>query len=340
MRGPDDLDEDQRARIRYQVLSSLRGRRTTLGDRVYDALALAALPAPHIVRALAAVTLILGIVAGATVASADSVPDDALYGVKLAGEQMRLALALAPEDRASVELSMAEHRLAEAELLALEGRTSDALVATSSYGEHLANAAAALATVERLDPRAGPVVDRLRQRLADQQKRAAAVAARLASDPGSQTASVFRTIASVAPLSVGGLPLAAQIAEHAASVTERIASEAERLARGGQAAPARPAGATRSPAAATRTPSPTRTPARTDAPRPVGAGQPARTPAPQATTAPRPTPRETARPAVTPASALDAAEKAKRDAEKAREAADKAREAAKKTASPTPTPRH
>jgi len=335
MRGPDDLDEDQRARIRYQVLASLRGRSITLGDRLYDAVALAALPAPHIVRVLVVVTILLGILATATVASAQSLPDDALYGLKLAGEQVRLALALTPEDRAAVELSMAEHRLAEAEQLALDGRTSDVLVATSSYGEHLANAAAALATVERVDPNAGAVVDRLRQRVADQQKRAADIARRLAADPGSPTAPVFRTIASLAPLSVGLLPLSAQIAENAASVTERIASEAARIARGGQAPPARPgADATRSPA-----PTPTRTPGRSDAPRPVGAGQPARSPQ-QATVTPRPTPQETAKPTSDPRSAaLDAAEKARRDAEKAREAAEKAKEAAKKTASPSPTPR-
>ena len=335
MRGPDDLDEDQRARIRYQVLASLRGRSITLGDRLYDALALAALPAPHIVRVLVVITILLGILATATVASAQSLPDDALYGLKLAGEQVRLALALTPEDRAAVELSMAEHRLAEAEQLALDGRTSDVLVATSSYGEHLANAAAALATVERVDPNAGAVVDRLRQRVADQQKRAADIARRLAADPGSPTAPVFRTIASLAPLSVGLLPLSAQIAENAASVTERIASEAARIARGGQAPPARPgADATRSPA-----PTPTRTPGRSDAPRPVGAGQPARSPQ-QATVTPRPTPQESAKPTSDPRSAaLDAAEKARRDAEKAREAAEKAKEAAKKTASPSPTPR-
>jgi len=338
MRGPDDLDEDQRARIRYQVLASLRGRSITLGDRLYDALALAALPAPHIVRVLVVITILLGILATATVASAQSLPDDALYGLKLAGEQVRLALALTPEDRAAVELSMAEHRLAEAEQLALDGRTSDVLVATSSYGEHLANAAAALATVERVDPNAGAVVDRLRQRVADQQKRAADIARRLAADPGSPTAPVFRTIASLAPLSVGLLPLSAQIAENAASVTERIASEAARIARGGQAPLARPgADATRS-SAPTATPAPTRTPARSDAPRP-GAGQPARSPQ-QATVTPRPTPQETAKPTSDPRSAaLDAAEKARRDAEKAREAAEKAKEAAKKTASPSPTPR-
>ena len=78
-RGPDDLDDDQRARIRYQVLSSLRGRRTTLADRVYDALAVVALPAPHLVRAAFIAALVLGVVASATVASADALPTEPLY---------------------------------------------------------------------------------------------------------------------------------------------------------------------------------------------------------------------------------------------------------------------
>ena len=337
MRGPDDLNDDERARIRYQVLSSLRGRETTLGDRVYDVVAFAALPAPHIVRALAIATILVGIVATATVASADSLPDDALYGMKLAGEQMRLALALSPEDRAAVELSMAEHRLKEAERLALDGRTSDALVATSSYGEHLATAAAALATIERLDPTAGPVVDRLRQRLVEQQRRAGDIATHLASDPGSLTAPVFRTIASGAPLSAGGLPLSAQIAEHAAAVTEHIATEAQRIARGGQPSVAPPpVDPSRSPAA--RTPAPTRAPTGTEASRPAGATAPARTPRAVETAAPRPTPHESATPTADPR-ALEAAEKARRDAEKARDAADRASGSAKKTASPSPTSR-
>src|SRR5262249_37446244 len=148
--------------------------------------------------------------------------------------QLRLALAAAPEDRAAVELSMAEHRLDEAEQLALGGRTAEALVAGSSYGEHLANAAAALATVERLDPTSLAVVERLSERLTEQQKRASQIAAQLAADPGSQAAPAFRTIASIAPLAAGSTPLSQQIAEHAASITATIASEAEKIARGAQ----------------------------------------------------------------------------------------------------------
>lgn len=338
MRGPDDLDEDERARIRYHVMSSLRGRAPTLADRFYDVVAVAALPAPHLVRVLVVAVALLGIVATATVAGAESLPDDALYGMKLAGEQVRLALALTPEDRAAVELSLAEHRLTEAEQLALGGRASDALVATGAYGEHLANAAAALAAVERLDPGGRAVVERLQQRMVDEQRRAADMAAYLATDPTSQSASAFRTIASVAPLSVGAAPLSQQIAEHAAAITERIANEAERLARGPSTAPPRQSAAPTRTATTTPRPDPT-PPARTDAPRPAGAGQPARTPAPRATTAPGPT-RQVA--PVTPSvdhAAVDAAEKARREAERAREAADKAKEAAKKTATPTPTPR-
>jgi hypothetical protein len=230
-RGPDDLDEDQRARIRYQVMSGLRARKTSLADRVYDAAGILALPAPHIVRALVSAALVVAVVASATVASAESLPEEALYGVKLASEQIRLALAATPVDRAAVELSMAEHRLVEAERLASGGREIDALVATSTYGEHLANAAAALATVERVDPVALPVVDQLKQRLAEQQRRASEVAAYLAADPrSSNSAPVFLTVASNAPALPSGASVAEGIAEHAANVADRIAVVAEQIA--------------------------------------------------------------------------------------------------------------
>ncbi|MEK7860761.1 MAG: DUF5667 domain-containing protein, partial [Chloroflexota bacterium] len=125
-RGPDDLDAEQRARIRRQVLGKVRPLRRTLSDRIrdrlYDVLEVLALPAPHIVRAIVAGAVVVSIVGTATVASADALPEEPLYAVKVAGEQVRLALARNPEDRAAVELSMAEHRLSEAERLVQGGR--------------------------------------------------------------------------------------------------------------------------------------------------------------------------------------------------------------------------
>lgn len=370
------MDEDQRARIRYQVMSSLRGRPPTLGDRLYDAVALVALPAPHIVRVLVVLAVVVGVVASATVASADSMPDDALYGFKLAGEQVRLALATTPVDRAAVELSMADHRLAEAERLALDGDEIGALVATSTYGEHLAKAAAALAVVERTEPATKPVLEQLKQKLAEQQRRAAEVAARLAADPAAQAvAPVFRTVASVAPAAPSGVTVSEQIAEHAATVAEQLSRAADDLARSGSVPVGEPraaalpasgaepvpseaprAEAERTPALAgrgepgARTPEPVRTapaiggvrgpgPVRTpETASPPTAAGPAEGAHP-ISSPPLEAPHMSARPSIDPRHAQLAAERVKLEAQRAREAYERAKEAAKKTAPPRLTPR-
>lgn len=229
-RGPDDLDEERRARMRRDVLSKVRAQGPTLGDRVYIALSLLAAPAPYIVRAGVSLVLVGALVAGATVASADSLPDEPLYAVKTASEQLRLALAQTPEDRAAVWLSMAEHRLTEAERLALAGREPEALVATSAYGTQLAEAAAELAAIERLQANGPRVVARLKERLNEQQQRATDIAVLLRTGAAqSRSAPAFDTVASAPPPDATGT-LSEQIAEHAAAVTDQVAAVAEQRA--------------------------------------------------------------------------------------------------------------
>jgi len=349
-RGPDDLDDEQRARIRRQVLQTVRPRHLTLSDRVFEVFSILAIPAPHIVRAAVAAAVIVSIVGTATVASADALPDEPLYAVKLAGEQVRLALAATPQDRAAVQLSMAEHRLSEAERLALAGNEADALVATSAYGTHLATAAAELAAVERLDVAAKPVVDQLKQRLAQQQQRAADLVVRLVSDPTTSAgAPVFETVASFAPELPSGASVAEGIAAHAAIVAGQLAAVAERLAEQAARAEEQEEKDAAPPAADP----PRATPRPTDAPRVAAAPErpPARaTPTPTEAAAaggtdakPAATPKATpqaVKPATDAKKASDAArataEKAKAEAEKAKNAAEKAKEAAAKTATPKP----
>jgi len=206
-KGPDDLDEAERARIRRRVLAVVPPR-PGIGDRAYGLLALLAAPAPHLVRAIVSFALVAGVVASATVAGADALPDEPLYAMKIASEQLRLALAVSPEDRAAVELSMAQHRLAEAERLALSGSAPDVVVVTTAYGAHLAKAAAALAGSEPDDARARAVVEQLRLRLAEQQRRAAGAEARLALDPDGAPARAFRVVASIAPQPSPGTSIA------------------------------------------------------------------------------------------------------------------------------------
>src|SRR5207245_1852992 len=137
----------------------------TVADRVTIAFGILAKPAPYVMRAFAVAAIVLTIAASTSVVSSGSVSDDALYSVKLASEQARLALATTPEDRAMVELTIAEHRLAEATELATQGNDDDAIVATSEYGAHLANAAAELAQVETLTPDAQGLVVQLQQKI-------------------------------------------------------------------------------------------------------------------------------------------------------------------------------
>lgn len=225
--GPDTKT---RSRIRSRVLYGLRPRQATLTDRVAVAFELLGRPTPYAMRALAVGLVVVAIGASTAVASAGTVADDALYSVKITSEQMRLGLATSPEDRAVVELSIAEHRLAEATALATLGNEDDAIVATSEYGEHMAYAAAELAQVEALQPQTAILVVQLQQRIDEHRATAAAVVARLAEDPNRASAA-----AALAALAARGFPAAdlspaAAIAQDAADTADEAASVAERMA--------------------------------------------------------------------------------------------------------------
>jgi hypothetical protein len=72
----------------------------------------------------AMLAIVIGTVAvggGAAVAAADSLPGDALYPMKLAVEDLRLALASGPEAQVGLALDLADERLAEIEALLEEG---------------------------------------------------------------------------------------------------------------------------------------------------------------------------------------------------------------------------
>lgn len=216
--------------MRREILTKVVPRGPGLGDHLYAVLSVLAIPAPYIVRTAVAGVLVLSLVATASVASADALPDDPLYGLKVASERVRLTLAQTPEDRAAVWLSMAEHRLAEAERLAVAGREPEALVAASAYGTQLAEAAAELASIERLEETGPTIAARLRERLADQQARAADIAERLRTGTASaRSAPAFDTVASAPPAEPSGT-LSELIAEHAAKVTDQVAAAAEQRA--------------------------------------------------------------------------------------------------------------
>ncbi|HEV2251427.1 MAG TPA: DUF5667 domain-containing protein [Candidatus Limnocylindria bacterium] len=122
---PEPRDAFRRA-LRAQLMAQAPGvlaRRETTWSRVHRSLLKPAV-------AFAAVALIL--VAGATKAAADSLPGDAAFGLKLAAEQLQLALALDDTTRLRLLSEQADHRLAEL-AVAVAARPAAAPTATEEY---------------------------------------------------------------------------------------------------------------------------------------------------------------------------------------------------------------
>jgi hypothetical protein len=296
-------DAKTRSRIRSRVLQALRPHPATISDRFAVTFALLAKPTPYVMRSLAVGLVIVFIAASTALVSAGTVSEDALYTVKIASEQARLALATTPEDRAIVELSIAEHRLAEATALATLGNDDDAIVATSEYGEHMANAAAELAQVESLEPETAQLVIQLQQKIDEHRATAAAVVARLADYPNSASAAAALAVLATRAQPVEDLSPAAAIAAQAADAADEVATQAERRI------PRRPDSPAATPQAAATS---SRASARTDNGRNDNASE-------------RASKNERA------------AESARKAADEAKAAAKKAKEGSKRT--PTPTPR-
>jgi hypothetical protein len=181
-------------------------------------------------RTLAVGLVVVAIGASTAVVSAGTVADDPLYSVKITSEQVRLALATSPEDRAVVELSIAEHRLAEATALASLGNEDDAIVASSEYGEHMANAAAELAQIEALQPETATLVLQLQQRIDHHRATAAALVVRLAEDPNTAPAAEALAVIAMRGSLAANLSPAAAIAQDAADTADEAATVAERKA--------------------------------------------------------------------------------------------------------------
>ena len=222
--APSGLDALARERMRDRVLGAVRPRRPSIADRAAIAFEVLAKPAPYAVRAIAVGAICIATVAGATVAGADTLPNDPLYSWKLAGEDLRLTLAVSAGDRAAVQLSIAEHRLAEAEALATSGRDEDALVASSTYSQQIAQAAAELAELEELQPEVVALATQLDDRFNEQRARVQLLATKLSADPSTQRASEIMAVVA-APTLAPGLFGVQRIAETAAGVAEDLASQ-------------------------------------------------------------------------------------------------------------------
>ena len=336
-------DPASRVRMRNTVLAALEPGKPTTSDRVYGIFALIGTPAPMLVRVLVVGLIIAGILGGATVASADSLPADTLYAFKLAGEQLRLAIAISVEDRAAVELSIADHRLSEAERLAANGLEDDCIIATASYGSSLADAAADLATIESSDPATAALVTQVQTALTLSQQRVVETATRLAADP--RTAVAAAVLASVSATSSPSKDSpATKIADQAAAITTRLVTLADDRAK---LADSRPTPAPRPSVRPQINPLTAATTAQPTSPlgRAVGSTRDAAsTPRPAATADPDADDASAAdsfvqAPPVNAIAARLAAEKAKEAAHRAALAVEKAKRAAKRSPTPSPTRR-
>ncbi len=218
---PSAPDAYARMRMRARVLAGLQPRHNGLRDIAWAALELVGRPAPYLVRGIALGSVLITAGLGMTVASADTLPDDLLYPVKLASEQVRLMLATASDDHAMVELSIAEHRLGEAERLAMYGRTADALIASAVYSQHIASAAADLAPTATAS-----LAQQLEESFTAQRSRAQSLATSLGGRTTSARAAAVLALIAAPAVAPGADPVE-RVVRTAADVASHLASAAE-----------------------------------------------------------------------------------------------------------------
>jgi uncharacterized protein DUF5667 len=100
--------------------------------------------------ALAAAAILVLVLAGATTAAASSLPGDALYAVKRAGEDVRLALTFDDVARMHLLSELTDRRLEELSEIA-KRRPSSAPTATQEYAEAVDEFAKALDVLRDAD---------------------------------------------------------------------------------------------------------------------------------------------------------------------------------------------
>jgi hypothetical protein len=98
--------------------------------------------------AVAAVLILLLTGGGTAIASSNALPDEPLYPVKLATEQVRLTFAVTDAQKAQVHTQLVETRAAEVEAMANEGKTEHAAITAARLAKQLEQANAAIEKVE------------------------------------------------------------------------------------------------------------------------------------------------------------------------------------------------
>jgi len=109
--------------------------------------------------AVALTALIIVVVSGIGTAAAasDAMPDEALYPVKLATEQARLALTFSESAKAELYAKLAEKRVIELETMAEQGKIDLAAATAEKLASHLESASTVLAKITEA-PQATPAV--------------------------------------------------------------------------------------------------------------------------------------------------------------------------------------
>jgi hypothetical protein len=88
---------------------------------------------------IASITLVLVIGGGTFFSSTNALPDEKLYPVKLAMEQLRLTLALSDMDKAKFHVEFAERRANEMVEMALQGESDKITTLATQIADHLAS---------------------------------------------------------------------------------------------------------------------------------------------------------------------------------------------------------
>jgi hypothetical protein len=100
------------------------------------------------VPALASVLILLFGTVGTAAASANAMPDQTLYHVKLATEQVRLTFTLSDEEKVKYNVKLAENRSQEIVFMAEKGETEQITAATDRLSKHLQEANLVIARIE------------------------------------------------------------------------------------------------------------------------------------------------------------------------------------------------
>jgi len=104
--------------------------------------------------ALTAIIIVVVSGIGTATAASDAMPDEALYSVKLATEQARLALTFSESAKAELYARLAEKRVIEIETMVAQGKTELAATTAEKLADHLEIASANIAQMTGAAPAA------------------------------------------------------------------------------------------------------------------------------------------------------------------------------------------